>query len=248
MNQQTLPVLILNARPAAGKSEIIDYLQRTPLDERRERFHVGKLDVIDDFPMLWAWFEEDAILTEMGRPRLHTDAAGYFKWDYLWHLLIKRIGLEYEKHLRDLPDYATEYTALIEFSRGAEHGGYVKAYQHLAKPILRRAGVLYVQVSWEESLRKNRARFNPERPDSILEHGLSDEKLARLYREDDWSAFSAGNDAYLHVHGLEVPYAVFENEDDVTTGRGEALGERLEGTMERLWRRYLSREEQGGGK
>jgi hypothetical protein len=34
---------------------------------------------------------------------------------------------------------------------------------------------------------------------------------------------------------VKVPYVVFENEDDVTTGRGEALGERLETALQRLW-------------
>jgi hypothetical protein len=32
-----------------------------------------------------------------------------------------------------------------------------------------------------------------------------------------------------------VPYVVFENEDDVTTARGEALGRRLEKVLGRLW-------------
>ncbi|MGC9400310.1 MAG: hypothetical protein ACP5HM_14405 [Anaerolineae bacterium] len=229
------PILILNARPAAGKSEIIDYLQHTPLEERSRRFHVGVLDVIDDFPMLWTWFEEDAILTRMGHPRLHTDADGYFKAPYLWHLLIERMNLEYEKRLRDIDAYHATHTTLIEFSRGAEHGGYAAAYTHLSDAILSRAATLYVHVSYAESRRKNRARFNPERPDSILEHGLSDEKLERLYREDDWETFSAADPRQLHVRGHHIPYTVFENEDDVTTEPEEALDRRLHAALTRLW-------------
>ena len=37
-----------------------------------------------------------------------------------------------------------------------------------------------------------------------------------------------------------MPYAVFPNEDDVTTERGPALGERLEDTLARLWRGYAA--------
>jgi len=99
--------------------------------------------------------------------------------------------------------------------------------------------VLYLDVSWEESLRKNRKRFNPERPDSILEHGLPDAKLERLYKETDWQEFSAGDPDYLHIQGLKVPYVVFDNSDDVTTGRGDALGERLQQVTATLWRRYI---------
>ena len=101
--------------------------------------------------------------------------------------------------------------------------------------------ILYINVSWEESLRKNRARFNPERPDSILEHGLPDKKIETLYRYDDWEEISAGDPQYISIQGFQVPYVVFENEDDVTTVRGEALATRLEDAMERLWGLYKER-------
>lgn len=232
MTPDIFSILILNARPAAGKSEIIDYLKRTPLEERQQRFHVGELDIIDDFPMIWAWFEEDAVLTKMGHPSLHTDEQGYFKWPYLWHVLIERLSLEYHKHCRDA---AGTHTTILEFSRGSEHGGYREAYQHFDKKILQQAAILYVKVSFEESQRKNRARFNPERPDSILEHGLDDKKLQRLYREDDWEALSAVHPEYITSQGIRIPYAIFDNEDDVTTPRGEALGLRLEAALRHLW-------------
>ena len=98
--------------------------------------------------------------------------------------------------------------------------------------------VLYVNVSWEESLRKNQARFNPERPDSILEHGLSNDKMELLYKDSDWDEVSAQDPEFLTIQGIRVPYAVFENEDDVTTERGSALGQRLEETLSTLWQRY----------
>ena len=54
--------IILIGRPAAGKSEIIDFLKHTPPSERRDRFHIGDLVEIDDFPFLWEKFQEDDIL------------------------------------------------------------------------------------------------------------------------------------------------------------------------------------------
>ena len=234
----TFEILLLIARPAAGKSEIIDYLKRTTVDTRRRRFHIGEFEEIDDFPMLWTWFEEDALLTELGQPRLHTTADGYFKWTYLWDLLIRRIGLEYQKRQRDVPAYHDRFTTIIEFARGREHGGFGRAFDHLSPEVLRRAAILYINVSFAESRRKNRRRFNPDRPDSILEHGLPDEKLERLYKESDWAEVSAAHPEFITIQGQHVPYVVFENEDDVTTGRGEALGQRLEETLGRLWRLY----------
>jgi len=233
----TFDVILLLARPAAGKSEIIDYLKHTDKKTRLQRFHIGDFEEIDDFPMLWTWFEEDYILEKMGKPRLHSTPDRYFTEQHFWHVLIERISLEYGKRLRD-PDYHRKMTTIIEFSRGKEHGGYREAFQHLSDPLLDNAAILYVNVSYEESLRKNRARFNPDRPDSILEHGLPDAKLERLYREVDWEEISAADPEYITVRGHRVPYVVFENEDDVTTPRGEALGNRLEETLNRLWALY----------
>jgi hypothetical protein len=236
MGEDTFDVLILVGRPAAGKSEIIDLLTHTPPEVRRRRFRIAALDVLDDFPMLWAWFEEDRILSErLGQPRLHTDANNYFKYPYLWHLLIERLSLEYHKRLRDDPMYHDHATTIVEFSRGSEHGGYAEAFPHLADDLLRRAAVVYVRVSFEESLRKNRRRYNPERPDSILEHAQPDEKLTRHYRDDDWDTFSAGDGESLTVRSIRLPYVVFENEDDVTTGKPDLLAARLETVLGRLW-------------
>ncbi|MCF6277224.1 MAG: hypothetical protein L3J16_00525, partial [Anaerolineales bacterium] len=168
MTKDIFDIIILIGRPASGKSEIIDHLRRSAAQQRRASFHIGELDFLDDFPMLWAWFEEDYILEKiLGKPRLHSDADGYFKHAYFWHLLIERFNVEYPKRLR-AESYHEKHTLIIEFSRGSEHGGYAEAFRHLGEEILKRAAVMYVRVPFEESLRKNRRRFNPDRPDSIL--------------------------------------------------------------------------------
>lgn len=229
-------IIILNGRPGSGKSEVIDYLKNTPVDERIRRFHIRKLDEIDDFPMLWTWFEEDAILEKiMQKPRMHTDEEGYFLHEYQWHLLIERISMEYSKKLRDNDMYSEDFTSLVEFSRGSEHGGYVAAYKHLSNEILNKAAIFYIEVSFDESLRKNRKRFNPDRPDSILEHGLPDEKLKRLYGEIDWEAFRGDDPEFITIKGYKVPYVVLQNEKDITTARDERLGDTLEDLFGKLW-------------
>ena len=236
MKSDIFQVLLLTGRPASGKSEIIDFLTRLPGDERRSRYHLGELQVLDDFPMLWTWFEEDALLrTRFNLPALHSDEQGYFLNKQYWHLLIERLGMEYGKVVRDNPEYHETTTALIEFSRGKEHGGYREAFAHLSPEILPSAVILYVNVSFSESLRKNRRRFNPNRPDSILEHGLSDEKMEILYKEEDWSELTREAGGRLTINGHQVPYAVFENEDDVTTGKPELLASRLESVLGKLW-------------
>lgn len=234
--QTHFPVLILIARPAAGKSEIIHALRSVSREDRLKRFHIGALTIFDDFPMLWTWFEEDDLLEkEFDRPRLHTTPDGYFLHTDLWHLLIRRLNLEYNKWRRDAGD---DETGIIEFARGLEHGGYRTALQQFDKILLAQAVVLYIDVSYDESLRKNRTRFNPERPDSILEHSLSDEKMERLYQHNDWEQISADDDQYLTIDGVRVPYAIFPNDDDITTIGGEPLEARLETVLSHLWSIY----------
>ncbi len=238
MSEQ-FPVICMNSRPAAGKSEIIQFLLNMDDSERLERYHLGPIHVIDDFPMLWTWLEEDEILEkEFGQPRLHTDPDGYFIHSVLWHLLIRRLNLEYRKYRRDFGD---EATVIIEFARGVQHGGYQAAYQHFDPALLQETALFYLNVSFEESLRKNRLRFNPERPDSILEHGLSDMKMERMYRETDWESFSAKNPEYIAIQDLNIPYVVMENEDDVTTHPSDPLLQRLDTSFAILWDRWRRR-------
>jgi len=241
MQPNAFDVLLLLARPAAGKSEIIHYLKNIPVTERLNRFHLASFLELDDFPMLWTWFEEDALLEAMGHPRLHTDPEGYFMGPHLWNLLIKRLCLEYKKILRNVSPEDPPQSVIIEFSRGKEHGGFKSAFDSLCPEILSRAAILYVDVPWEESLRKNRKRFNPARPDSILEHGLPDEKLERLYRQSDWAEIAPSTQGFLSIQSFQVPYVVFPNHDDVTTAQGAALGRRLQDSLSRLWRLHQGR-------
>lgn len=244
MTRNTFDILILNGRPAAGKSEVIDYLKQCSLDERMERFHIGEFEELDDFRILWERFEDDDIYERQGKPRLISDThftyrggihPGYvFKDKFFWNFLIEKFNLEYTKRLRDDPAYHERKTLIIEFSRGLEHGGFKTAYDFLSETILRTAATLYIHCSWEESLRKNRRRFNPEKPDSVLEHGLEDLKLEMLYKESDWADFSSADPRFLRVKGIDVPYAVFQNDPEITD-QPEKLGAHLEQVLGTLW-------------
>lgn len=238
MENNCFKLLLLLARPAAGKSEIINYLRNIPVRERLEQYHIGNFHELDDFPMLWAWFEEDQILEKMGKNRLHSDSQGYFLHPYFWNVLIERLNLDYKKILRDLQFSKDGHTVLMEFSRGSEHGGYQEAFKHLAPELLKDMAIIYLYVPWEESLRKNRRRFNPQKPDSILEHGLSDEKLEKLYRQNDWIELTNNSPDFLNIQGINVPYCVFENSNDITSIGGELLGCQLTTCLDHLWGLY----------
>ena len=241
MEKNTFDILLILSRPAAGKSEIIHYLKNMDSSNRAESYHIGKFDVIDDFPMLWTWYEEDSILARMGHPRIHTVDGNFFIGVHLWDLLIERICLDYKKTLRDNEKYLDERTMIIEFARGLEHGGFERAFRHLTKEMAQRMAILYINVSWEESLRKNRARFNPDRPDSILEHSLPDDKLETLYRHVDWHEITESNPEFITIQETSIPYVIFENEDDITSQQGPEFSTRLESAVKKLWDLYQKR-------
>jgi hypothetical protein len=237
-------IIILNGRPAAGKSEVIDYLKSLPLDERIRRFHIGEFQEFDDFPILWERFEDDDLWEKYGKPRLISSTTfeyegktleGYnFKDVFFWHWLIEKLNLFYSKALRDDPSYHDHTTAIFEFARGSQHGGFAEAYTYLSDDVLSKACTMYIKVSWEESLRKNRRRYNPDRPDSILEHALEDKKIEYLYKESDWEEFSSHDPENLLVKGKKVPYAIFDNEPE-KTDKPDVLGAHLEEVCARLW-------------
>jgi len=226
--------IILIGRPAAGKSEVIDFLKKTGEAERARRFHIGPFTEIDDFPFVWETFEIDDILERLGQPRAFTDKKYFFTGPHVWNLFIERINLEFRKRLAKDAEFTTRQTALVEFSRGGENG-FAEAFGLLADEILGRAGIVYINVSYEESCRKNRRRFDPAQADSILYHGLPDEKMEFYYRTNDWERLSGGRKTgTMRIRGFDVPFAVFDNEPEKTDDPAK-LGPALDDVFARLW-------------
>jgi hypothetical protein len=230
------PVLILVGRPAAGKSEVIDYLKKTGEAERLAQLHIGAFQEIDDFPYVWQMFEEDWIRAKHGKPRVYTDENLYFSDPWLWDLLIEKINMAFTKKLKADPHWLDDNTAVVEFSRGGE-AAYEHAFGLLDNEILDRASILYISVSYEESLRKNRRRFNPDKADSILEHSVPDDKMEYYYKVDDFHRLAETYPTHIEIRGRRVPYAVFDNEPEVTHDFS-LLGPALKEALGRLWKIY----------
>ncbi|MGA2624397.1 MAG: hypothetical protein ABSF91_11125 [Bacteroidota bacterium] len=233
MDKNHFDVVILIGRPAAGKSEVIDYLKKTPPDERQRRFHIGQFEEFDDFVYVWETFETDDILSRHGKPRLWSDEKYWFKDPFVWNLYIERINLAYRKKLAAQPQYHDHMTSIVEFSRGGENG-FGEAFWYLHEEIVKRACIVYIKVSFEESLRKNRRRARPGLEDSILYHSLPDEKMEFYYKVDDWEKLTARSPAHIDIRGVKVPYSVFENEPEKTDDPVK-LGAELERVTAKLW-------------
>jgi len=233
MSRNHFEVIILIGRPAAGKSEVIDFLKKTSSEERLRRFHINNFEELDDFVYVWETFEIDDILSRHGKPRIWTDEKYWFKDHFIWNLYIERINLAYRKKLAADPHYHDKITALVEFARGGENG-FGEAFSYLHEEILKRAGIMSIKVSYEESVRKNRRRARPGMEDSILYHSLPDEKMEYYYKTNDWEKLTADDTNYITIKGFKVPYAVFENEPEKTDDPVK-LGAELERVTYRLW-------------
>lgn len=235
-----LDVLLLIGRPAAGKSETIDFLKRLTDAERLQSCHIAPFEELDDFVYVWQTFENDAIRERMGLGRRDTDQQLYFLDDRIWDFFIERIDLDFRKKLAREPFLLQDRTIIVEFSRGGEQG-YENALQHLSDELLRHAALLYIDVSFEESLRKNRRRFRPNQADSILYHSLEDAKMERYYRVNDWQHLSRGqDDGFIDVRGQQIPFGVFHNEPEKTLDP-ELLGPALRDVTGRLAKLFTAK-------
>jgi hypothetical protein len=234
MTTNTFPIILLIGRPAAGKSEVIDYLKKLPLTERQQKFHISNFTEIDDFPFIWDWFEEDEILSKHGKERLHTDKDYYFKDDFLWNVCIEKINLAFQKKIQSEPNFLQDNTVIIEFARGGENG-FAEAFSHLSEEIIKQAAIVYIKVSYEESCRKNRRRARKGEEGSILHHSLPDDKMEYYYKVNDWDKIAPTDSGTIKIKGTDVPYSILPNEPEVTDAP-EKLGPALEKTFATLWK------------
>lgn len=91
MKKDVFNVLLLQALPASGKSEVRNFMANMDPEVLRKEFHVGENLQLDDFPYVFFMRRIDEILEEMGQPRIYYPGEDPFidgrDWGTLSHLL-----------------------------------------------------------------------------------------------------------------------------------------------------------------
>ncbi len=228
--------LFILGRPASGKSEFLDFMSKLSDPERAKRFHIGKMRVLDDFVWLWEKFLEDDLWEKVKGKRLHSKPDGN---EYLldsadlFDFLMEKINAEVCKKYLPNDSFYADHTLLIEFARGGERP-YKGSLERLAPEIYKRSAILYVEVSGEESIRRNEARYREQLKHTVLAHKCPDKDMQRFYKEDDWPLLTDKKPSgYITLNGIEVPFVTMLNEPESTDPA--VLGPRYGDALERLW-------------
>ncbi len=229
--------LFVLGRPAGGKSEFLDFMKRCPADDRAATFGIGRFEEIDDFPWLWDACLDDDGRAGRGERRLVSEktAEGYnITGPTFRGSLVDRFNAAIAARRLANPGFYDEGTLLIEFARGRDDG-FRESLERFDPAILARAAILYIDVSFEESFRRNNARYKRGQEESILFHKVPDRDMLGFFRENDWAAITGGApDGRLALAGVTVPFVSMPNEPESTdqavlrSRYGRALGRLLE--------------------
>jgi hypothetical protein len=234
--------LFVLGRPAGGKSEFIDFMKRLPDEERASAFGIGRFEEVDDFPWLWQACVDDDERQARGEARLVSTrtAEGYnitrkgFRGS-----LVDRFNEVIASRYLAHPSFYRDGTLLIEFARGVDDG-FRDSLQRFRPEILTRAAILYIRVSFEESYRRNSARYRPGQEESTLFHKVPDGDMLGFFRDNDWARITGGAPhGYLEVSGVCVPFVSMDNEPESTDSA--VLRERYAAALGRLMDLYKTR-------
>jgi hypothetical protein len=211
--------LFVLGRPAGGKSEFIDFMKRLPDAERARSFGIGRFEEVDDFPWLWEACLADDAREARGEKRLASErtAEGYnIVRPRFRRSLVDRFNEAIAARYLANPAFYEHGTLLVEFARGRDDG-FKDSLEGFRPEILRRAAILYIRVSFEESFRRNHARYKPGQEESILFHKVPDADMLGFFRENDWDAITGGaSSGHLDLAGVRVPFVSMDNEPEST--------------------------------
>ena len=219
---KTFDHLLILGRPAAGKSEFIDFMKSISDVERAQKYHIGSFDEVDDFVWIWEKFIEDDLWEKTGCKRHYSKEympgnpgmapEGVKLFEFCMHKFNDEVAKKYLTR----PEYYNDHTLFIEFSRGNKPT-FKDALENLAPEILKRAAIFFIDVTRQESWRRNVARYQEKLKHSILAHMVPKETFDYFYSDHNWPELTH-SESFGHVttQGLKIPFVTMNNEPEST--------------------------------
>ena len=209
--------LFVLGRPAGGKSEFIDFMKNVRDADRAAHFGIGRFEEIDDFPWLWQACLDDDSREDRGAAREVSERTpeGYnITRPKFRGSLVDRFNETIAAKYLANPAFYDGGTLLIEFARG-QSDGFRESLERFHPDILARGAILYINVSFEESYRRNSARYKKGLEESILFHKVPDRDMFGFFRDNDWDEMTGGApDGRIELAGVSVPFVSMPNEPE----------------------------------
>ncbi len=210
--------LFVFGRPAAGKSEFIDFIKNCEAYKRRKKFGIAPFEIIDDYFFYVELSENEGIFESLGVSRHLTKATsdGIVVTDRgCFDFVSEKINRMIVKREKERPDYFNTQSRLIEFSRGEAENGYEHCMKLLHKEILDQGAIIYIKASYQEAMRRNEARYQEKLKFSGLAHKVPEEAMERFYRDDDWNRLTRSEShGHIEIDGVKIPFVTLDNEEE----------------------------------
>jgi adenylate kinase family enzyme len=168
-------IVFLLGIPGCGKSEF--YRRLTGRIEKEKLF--DNFPRIDDFPKLWAIFQEDEKTSQWKRCRPTPDGGYKVTDDTVWDDILKKVNVDVLDMLK-IQDSDT--LLFIEFSRP----NYVHSIlNNFSKEILDKALAVYLDVPFDICWERNVRRHEKALAKGTDNHLVSREEMEKTYGSDD---------------------------------------------------------------
>ncbi len=209
--------LFVLGRPAGGKSEFIDFMKKLSAHHRAAHFGIGRFEEVDDFPWLFKACLDDDEREGRGEARVVSERTpeGYnITAPKFRGSLVKGFNEAIATKYLSNPSFYDGGTLLVEFARGVDDG-FRESLERFNPDILRRGAILYINVSFDESYRRNNARYRKGKEESTLFHKVPDRDMFGFFRHNDWDEMTGGQpDGWLDLAGVRVPFVSMSNEPE----------------------------------
>ena len=166
--------IFLLGRPGCGKSEIYRRLTEKFKNENIYNDFIR----VDDFPKLWAIFQDDEKTGKWSRCRKTPDGGYKVTDNGIWNEILKQVNSDVIALQKD------GRAVFLEFSRP----NYVESMKNFSDEILNNSVVIYVECSFETCWARNVARHEAAVAKGTDDHLVSREEMEKTYLHDDKDA------------------------------------------------------------